>query len=218
MENVVTPTAAELSALMGATPAGPELVVSTEPPPALPESSTPAPSARVVERAKQMLAGVPAEPVGPKIPDAVKLQFLAHVLQGAPFKQTYLLFGGDVIIEFQGLTAAQDQFCKRVIAWEENTKRGVPEDRKVRYALYHCALSCTRFDVHTIPRWCSNGGDPVDVDDLDPGDFHDIVANWQRSLSEALARMLEGMHREFQDTFGELIAQAGTPHFWQTPS
>jgi hypothetical protein len=211
MDNVVTPTADELSALMGAVPAGPSLGTSSEPPP---EPAVSPPTPRVVERAKQMLAGEPEAPKGPQIPDAIKLQFLAHVLQDVPFKQTYTMFGGDVIITFRALTAAEDQFCKRVIAWEEHRNLGVAQDRNARYALYRCALACVRFDVHTIPRHLK----PVDTGALDPEDLHDLVAEWQRSLSEALSRTLQGVHREFQDTLGELIAQAGTPHFWQTPS
>jgi len=211
MDNVMTPTAAELSALTGVVPAGP--VLSTEPI-APQEPSVPAPTPRVIERAKALLAGVAAASEGPRVPDDVKLKFLAHIFNGLPFKQVYPLFDAEIIVEFTGLTAAQDHFCKRVIAWEENQGLGIPEDRGERYALYRCALALTRFDIHGFPRICAQSTAAQD----DISGFRGRVAEWRQSLSESMDRILRGVHQEFQGTLAELVSQAGTPSFWQTPS
>ncbi len=212
MDTVITPTAAELAALMGVAPSGPPL--STEPV-APQESTTPAPTPRVVERAKEILAGVKEEPKGPQIPDDVKLKFLAHILNGVPFKQTAFVFDGEILIEFVGLTAAEDHFCKRIIAWEENQGLGVPEDRGERYATYRCALALARFEVHGFPQHTALCGIPARGD---IPEFRASVQQWQQSLSESMDRILRGVHREFQATLAELVSQAGTPSFWQTPS
>ena len=181
-----------------------ELSQSSVPPPT---SDTREPSPAVVARAKQIVAEIKGGDTFSKvendIPWKTKLSFLAHVLEGENFEQTYSVFGGKLRITFRALPASWEA---AVVSYAATA----PESE--RKAVYHrtlALLSLAKLD--RVER-------PLSTDDLSryrPEQVKDLSERLLQHLSRTELTLVETHFREFRKLLNSLLEKADTPSFWE---
>lgn len=135
----------------------------------------------------------------PTVPDVLdKAAFLAHLIEGAPFSRTYDLFGGELSLEFQTVTAAEYSAIKGLLAKDD------------RYTL------TTLLALASLKKLCVRGVDrPV------PLDRHWTTTRpinaYLQDMGEIQLRAIEQTYARFEQLFLRLLREADSPHFTQTP-
>lgn len=162
------------------------------------------------------------------VDDVDKAAFLVSMLGGNPFRKSYRLFGGKLLVTFAARSAEVDAMCAAQAYRDDEFESLVNVEVQVRQSLRMNRYFDYQFvtSLHSI----ESAGSPPRVFDVNTtavvDSKHGVGASklraarleLDRELSQPLRVALRSTHSKFENTVAKMVMEANNPDFWEADS
>jgi len=143
------------------------------------------------------------------IPKKSRVEFLAHILEGVPFRKTYEFFDRKFTVTFRTLSKSEEAQLLKIIAAEEVPQ---PQQEQVFFQL----LLAASIESYTVEgkkhRIAIFGTVAPEEDPLER------YREWMTETSRERYQILKRAHKQFRRLLAIMIEEAGSPDFWKSLS